>query len=403
MIEIIKYSFKNIMARKTRSLLTILSIFIGISAIFIFASFGIGLYAYVQEVAESSGLDKFMVQAQGMGAPGLDDTFKLEESDLKEVERTKGVSEVTVWYLKAGEIEKDKAKKFVYVAGILPEKKDIRLVEAVMGVEIIKGRNLKKGDSKKAVLGYNYLLADKIFEDPYVLGEKININGERFEIVGFYDAIGNPSDDANVYLLEEDMQNLFGEDISYSIIMGQVIDANTINQVTERVEKNLRKNRGLDEGEEDFFVQSFADAFETFTNVINIVVGFIFIIVVISAIVASVNTANTMVTSVLERIKEIGVMKSMGARNSTIQVIFLFESGILGLIAGLVGVGVGWLFSSAAGQLLDNLGWGFLSPVFYWWLFALCISLAVVVGAVSGMFPAVFASKQKPVDALRYE
>ena len=130
---------KNIVARKTRSLLTILSIFIGISAIFIFASFGLGLYTYVEEVAESSGIDKFMVQAKGSGAPGLDDTFALEEGDLKAVERTKGVSDVTAWYLNPGEIEQDSVKKYVYIGGILPEKKDIRLVESVMGVEILQG------------------------------------------------------------------------------------------------------------------------------------------------------------------------------------------------------------------------------------------------------------------------
>ena len=69
----------------------------------------------------------------------------------------------------------------------------------------------------------------------------------------------------------------------------------------------------------------------------------------------------------------------------------------------VVGVLVGWGISFIGGIILDRLGWGFLSPVFYWWLHAFCIGIAVGFGAVSGMFPAVYASRQKPVDALRYE
>ncbi|MBR9699638.1 ABC transporter permease [Candidatus Woesearchaeota archaeon] len=401
--EIIRYTMENIISRKTRSALTILSILIGIAAIFIFASFGLGLYSYVGEIAESSGIDKIIVQARGIGAPGLDDTFKLEESDLEEVEGTKGIKEATAWYVKAIEIEKDDIKKFVFAAGVLPEPKDIRIIEALMGVDIIEGRQLKKGLDGKVVLGYNYLLPDKIFPKPIVVGEKILINDEKFEVIGFYDSIGNPADDANVYLLEDDIKKLFGEDVSYGAIIASAQDVSQIDSTVERVEKNLRKSRDLEEGKEDFFVQTFQDALEMFTNVINIVVGFIFFIVLISAIVAAINTANTMVTSVLERIKEIGVMKSIGARNSTIRDLFLVESGFLGLIAGIFGVFIGWGFSSVGGTLLTELGWGFLSPIFPWWLFAFCIGLAVVVGAVSGVIPAVYASKQKPVDALRYE
>ena len=118
MIEVIKYSMKNLINRKTRSLLTILSIFIGITAIFIFASFGLGLYFYVHEIAESAGIDIFMVQAKGMGAPGLDDTFKLEVKDLEAVEKTKGVATATAWYIKVGEVEKNREKKYVFIAGI---------------------------------------------------------------------------------------------------------------------------------------------------------------------------------------------------------------------------------------------------------------------------------------------
>ncbi|MFH1316168.1 MAG: ABC transporter permease [Candidatus Woesearchaeota archaeon] len=402
-LEIIKYSLKNLWSRKMRSFLTILSIFIGISAIFIFASFGIGLYSYVGEIAAESGLDKFMVQAKGIGAPGLDNTFKLEQKDLDAISRIKGVKETSFWYLKPGQIDKDKVKKFVFLAGVGEEKTDIKLLEEMMTVKILSGRNLKKGDRGKVTVGYNYQLPDKIFKKPYKIGEKMNINGVDFEIIGFWEEIGNPGDDSNVYMFEDDMKSLFGEDITYAVLIGRAEDPENMDALVEKVEKELRKVRGLEEGKEDFTVQSFADAFEMFTSIINIVVGFIFLIVLISGIVASVNTANTMVTSVLERIKEIGVMKSIGARNSTIRNIFLIESGILGFVAGIFGITFGWFLSYYGGVILNGLGWGFLAPRFPIWLFIFCVLLSTVVGTVSGVAPAIYASKQKPVDALRYE
>ncbi len=127
------------------------------------------------------------------------------------------------------------------------------------------------------------------------------------------------------------------------------------------------------------------------------------LIAFISVIVSAVNTANTMITSVLERFKEIGVLKSIGARNSEIFKIFLFESGFLGFVAGVIGVTLGWLATDLGAGILDNLGYGFLSPHYSWVLFVGLIAFATFTGAISGMIPAWRASKINAVDALRYE
>jgi putative ABC transport system permease protein len=110
-----------------------------------------------------------------------------------------------------------------------------------------------------------------------------------------------------------------------------------------------------------------------------------------------------MITSVLERYKEIGILKSIGARNSEILGIFLFESAFLGLVAGILGVLLGWGLSSLAGTILNTLGYGFLKPFYSSALFGGLIGFAVLTGAISGMFPAIRASKINTVDALRYE
>ena len=193
-----------------------------------------------------------------------------------------------------------------------------------------------------------------------------------------------------------------GEELSYGMIVARV-DKENIDEIAERVEKKLGRARNLDEGKEDFSVDSYVDLLESFMVVLDIIIGFILLIAFISIIVSAVNTANTMITSVLERFKEIGVLKSIGARNSEIFKIFLFESGFLGFVAGVIGVLVGWIATDFGAKILDNLGYGFLSPHYSWVLFGGLILFATFTGAISGMIPAWRASKINAVDALRYE
>ena len=110
-----------------------------------------------------------------------------------------------------------------------------------------------------------------------------------------------------------------------------------------------------------------------------------------------------MISSVLEKVKEIGIMKAIGAKNSDILFIFLFESGVLGFMAGIAGVLVGYGLTSLGAKILINLGYGFLQPQYSIYLFGGVILFATITGAVSGFFPALKASKTNPVDALREE
>ncbi len=110
-----------------------------------------------------------------------------------------------------------------------------------------------------------------------------------------------------------------------------------------------------------------------------------------------------MYTAVLERTKEIGIMKAIGARRRTILFTFIFESGLIGMIGGFWGVVLGWLIASAGGAAAASAGFSFLYPVFPWYLVIGCIGFSTMVGAGAGILPALQASGQKPVDALRYE
>lgn len=272
----------------------------------------------------------------------------------------------------------------------------------VFNLEIYTGRELQPGDNG-VVVGYNYLLPDKIFAKPYELNDNLVLNGQKVKIVGFYEAVGSAPDDAQIYVTNDFMEELYANtSLPYNWIVAKV-DTSNIERVVKDIERNLRKERGQDEGKEDFFVQSFDDMIESYSTALDIVIWFIILIALISVFVSAVNTANTMITSVLERVKEIGVMKSIGAKNSEIFNIFLFESSFLGFVAGVLGVVFGLALSFLGGEIIASVGYGFLQPSFPAWLFIACISFATLTGAISGAWPAINASKVNPVDALRYE
>jgi len=398
--ESVKYSLNNIKKSKVRSILTVLSIFVGITTIFIFVSFGWGLYDYIDEFTSSSSADKLLIMPKGTGAPGLDNTFKLLDDDIRVIENTPGVYEASGVYMAVGEIVQDSSRKYVFVTSYDP---DLPMIMELSDIDVIEGRALRSSDSGKVTLGYNYLVKNKIFPKNYALNSKINVQGQELRIVGFYESVGNPQDDSNIYVTNDFMTELYSDrDLSYGMIIARV-DKENIDDVADNVQKKLRQSRDLDPGKEDFTVQSYSELLDSFSIVLNIIIGFILLIAFISVVVSAINTANTMITSVLERFKEIGVLKSIGARNSEVFKIFLFESGFLGFVAGSIGVLVGWLATDVAADILDNLGYGFLSPHYSWGLFIGLILFATFTGAISGLIPAWRASKINAVDALRYE
>ncbi|MGC9309688.1 MAG: ABC transporter permease [Candidatus Nanoarchaeia archaeon] len=395
--EMIRYSLKNLKHSKTRSFLTILSIFIGIATIFIFVSFGMGLYTYIGELTGESSANKVIIQAKGMSAPGLDDSFQLTKDDLNAVEHSRDVKTAQGIYFKVAEVSRKDEKRFVFLTAYNPENK---LVEEVFGIDIIKGRGLRSGDKSKVVLGYNYLLDDKIFSRALKINDVIDIQDQEARVIGFFEGVGNPQDDANIYVTESYFEELYPGNNSYAWIVAEVDD---VERAVEDIEKNLRKERDQEEGKEDFFVQSFDELIESYTSALDIVIGFVILIALISVIVSAINTSNTMITSVLERFREIGIIKSVGARNADILKLFLFESAFLGFVGGLIGIGLGFVLSFIGGEILAMLGWGFLSPVFSPYLFIGCLIFATLTGAISGLLPAYRASRIDPVDALRYE
>ena len=126
-------------------------------------------------------------------------------------------------------------------------------------------------------------------------------------------------------------------------------------------------------------------------------------IAAISLAVGGIGIMNTMYTSVLERTKEIGAMKAIGANQKHILLIFLFESGLIGLVGGLIGAVFGTLFAFSVGTIASLLGYDYLSISILWSVILFALLFAFIIGMISGLWPAYKASKLNPVDALRYE
>lgn len=137
----------------------------------------------------------------------------------------------------------------------------------------------------------------------------------------------------------------------------------------------------------------------------SVITLFLGVIAAISLLVGGIGVANTMFTSVLEKTRDIGVMKAIGAKNKDILLIFLFNSGMLGLVGGLLGIAFSILISLVILLLEISLGsdGATLAMPINTWLLLFGVAFSVAIGMISGAIPAYRASKLKPVEALRYE
>ncbi|MBI4148905.1 ABC transporter permease [Candidatus Woesearchaeota archaeon] len=399
----IQFSIRNLRRRGLRSWLTMLGIFIGIAAVVALVSLGQGLQRSIDEQFSKLGVDKLFVQPKGeYGPPGSSvTTVKLDDNDVAAVEGAKGVINVAGYLLKPGRVEFHDQVRYFMLMG-LPTDEQKHLVDSFANLEIAQGRDIRKGDQRKVVLGNQFLTAN-LFQPNIRLRDRLLINDAEFEVVGFYKTIGNTGDDRILTMPLETLRGLASAGEEVSAIVAQSAPNADPTIVGIAIEKELRKHRNVEEGKEDFRVQTATELIASFGNIILIVQVFLIGVAAISLVVGGIGIMNTMYTAVLERTREIGIMKAIGARNSDITKIFLIESGLLGMAGGSIGIAMGIAVSKGIELLLAVTGNSFLKIYFPWYLIAGALVFAAGVGMASGMLPAVQAARQQPVDALRYE
>ena len=399
--DYIKFSFDSLRHRKLRSWLTMIGIFIGIAAVVALISISQGMQTTITEQFEMMGTNKIMVMPGGGAMFGMFGGGELNADDLDAVGKAEGVDIAAEMYYESGNIKFSDETKNTFIIG-LPTDETLEIIENMQGFDIEKGRDLKSGDRYKITIGW-LLWEGDFFEKSVDLRDKIEIEGQEFSVVGLVSRIGNNADDSQVYIPLETAREILDEPKEISTIFVEIKESYEVDDVAENIKEELRDSRDEDEGEETFSVQTFEQLLEQFNDILGIVSIVLIGIAAISIVVGGVGIMNTMYTSVLERTKEIGIMKAVGAKNSNVMTLFLIESGMIGLAGGIIGIGIGIGLSKIVEIIAAQAG---LLPIKAYLgapLLLGALAFSFIIGAASGTLPAMQASKMKPVDALRYE
>ena len=403
LVDYARISFNSLRHRRLRSWLTMIGIFIGIAAVVSLIGMGEGLRVAISSQFGFLGPDVFSIQASGLniaGPPGSNTVNPLDNKLVDKVRKINGVDVAFNRYIQAGTLEFNNRQE-IGMAISTPGGDNRKILEKMVNLKAEQGRLLKDGDGKKVLLG-NSFSEDKIFGKGIKAGDRILLSGEVFTVVGILEKKGSFIFDQAVLMNEDTMLDQFGDDGTTDIIAVKVKNLGEIEKVKEETEKLLRKERGVKIGEEDFIVSSPQQAIESLNSTLFAVQLFVYIIASISLIVGGIGIMNTMYTAVIERTKEIGIMKAIGARNSTIFTLFFIESGFLGSVGGLIGillgVGIANGLSFAGRQALgSDLIQASISPQ----LLIGALSFSFILGTFFGVMPAIQAAKMHPVDALR--
>jgi len=399
-----KIALRSLRRRRLRSWLTMLGIFIGIAAVISLIGLGEGLRIGISAQFGDLGNDVLSIQASGLnfaGPPGTGTPDPLTEDLVNKIAKVGNVDHAIARYIETGTLTFNNKNEAGFIMSIPPNEKR-KVTESVLNLEAYKGRMLKDGDKNKIVLGNNFE-DEKKYGKPITVGDRVLINEMQFEVVGILKKKGSFMFD-NVVLMEEKelLEKLRENDDEVNIIAVKVKDEKKIDKTKEDIEKLLRKERNVKIGEEDFEVQSPQAIIESLNSTLFAVQLFVYIIASISLLVGGIGIMNTMYTAVLERTKEIGIMKSIGAKNSAIFSIFLIESGILGIIGGILGIILGLIMAyglAAIGRSV--LGVDLIQANVSLTIIIGSLIFSFVLGTIFGVTPAYQASKLQPVESLR--
>ncbi len=414
----LKLAVNILVHSKLRSWLTIIGIVIGIAAVVAIVSIGEGMQQSVESRLGGLGADIITVSpgggrasasfrgGHGGGMPGSTATAatakNLTKKDVLVLQSVEGVEFIQGIVSGRGEVYYLGEKATVSVDGVDP------LVWKEMTTsELESGRFLGPSDYNVVIVGSR--IAEDTFKQPLALNRMITIEDKAFKIVGILKESGGFGGDDNKIIMSikaaRDTLEDVGSDEFDSITL-KAANTDDVDQIMEEADKKLMISRHLTEKEKDFRISSAKSTQETMSDITQTMTLFLGAIAAVSLLVGAVGIANTMFTSVLEKTKEIGIMKSIGAKNSDIMMIFLLNSAIVGLVGGLLGICLGTGISSLLpllGMRMMGMGREGMTTVITPMLLIYALLISIGIGMVAGVIPAYRASKLKPVDALRYE
>lgn len=396
------FAFKNLKHRGIRSWLTLLGIFIGVTAVVALISLGNGLQLAVSSQFGISETELITVQAGGLtrGPPGSFVVNPLITADLTAIKHLSSVKIAISREISRGKIEFNKKLIFGYVASV-PSGSGRQFMYEELNGGASYGRLLSDSDAGKVVLGYSYYANKMGLGESIVPRNRITINGKDFIVEGILSKQGSFIFDNSVYMNEKDMKSLYNLGDKIDAILVQPAEKNNLNRTQKDIENLLLQRRHVKKNNEDFTVSTPAASLANINSILQGVQIFIAIVASISIFIGALGIVNTMTTSVWERKKEIGIMKSIGARNSNIFFQFFVEAGLLGFFGGLIGVIFGMIIGFVGIIGINNFLNTTLVPRINLGLIFFSLFGSFLIGAISGIIPAMKASRQNPVEALR--
>jgi ABC-type antimicrobial peptide transport system permease subunit len=361
-------ALRNVIRQPVRTLMTVIGIGIAMLAIVLLGAMSEGLISQMNGMVGGSG-----AQLVGIEADASIDLSKIDEAQVRRISAMEGVQAAEGFltgYTQIGDLP------FFVVFGYQPRGLAIREFRIVEGEPLATNHQILLGRVAAENLGMR-------------LGQTLQIFNSSFRLVGIYET-GIPFQDGGGVITLRDAQRLFGQPRKVSFIGVWLDEVDRTAAVIDEVERRFPE---IDLAKSSEFADGITDMqlFKASTWAIS----------ALALVVGGLGMTNTMVMSVFERTREIGVLRALGWRKPRVLGMIVRESVVLSLMGGIAGVLAGVALGS--GLNLTRTVQGFLRLEYTPGLFAQAVGTALLLGVVGGVYPAWWASRLRPVEALRYE
>jgi putative ABC transport system permease protein len=407
--EVLLMSVETLWGNKLRTGLTMLGVIIGIASVITITAVGQGVQSSIERQIQSLGTNVMMVSAgaarTGGISQGAGSASTLTWEDAKAIATQVPAAKAVTAFLQRGAIQVvrgDRNTTTILVGTDLNLPK-IRNIQPQLGLFFSQG-DLDAGRSV-AFLGSK--VRDELFTaDETVLGADVRIRGKRYTIVGVAEAKGSAGGQDLDDVIYIPLTNMSAQIVGNNAITGVAIngfwveanDADQLNSAQFQVTNILRlRHRIHPPTVDDFRITNLVDIISTFTNVMGSFTLMVGAIAGISLVVGGIGIANIMLVSVMERTREIGIRKAVGATSATILSQFLTEAIVISTVGGVIGVGLGIGFAFIAATAFK---FPFIVPL---WSIGAGFGLSFLVGILAGGIPARNAAKLDPITALHSE
>ena len=405
LIESLSSALQAVIAHKLRSVLTMLGIIIGVMAVIAVVSLIQGFSNSVTSEFKGLGADSLTIQSYLPRKERLAGKIaKVTPDDLLAIQHeVTGISSLSP-VLPVGRFFNS-----VRYHGRSTTSRVIGTTPAAAlnnGTYPDRGRFIVPADDLRhrhvAVIGVTLINKLHLPADP--LGQFLQISGDWFKIVGVLhprgQIFGFDQDNEVIVPYGAALSMQGGAAVPDIAIQLKVNDPRQIDAVTARITQVLRRQHHLKPGQDDDFkVQTASELLGSFTSVLNSITLILGGIVAISLLVGGIGIMNIMLVSVTERTREIGIIKSLGARRRDILLQFLIEAVTLSVIGGIIGLLVGYGIGVLAAHAIP----AFRAAYVPWWAVLLAFGFSAGVGIIFGIAPAAKAAALDPIEALRYE